>query len=281
MKNQLNTNKLAAAFEKMALATESVKEHCLDDINHQGFKLFVPGVTEQQVALASVLPMIGQYRVSSDQPKSALMCASQQTIEAIIKLNKAKDEFKLTVASINSAQEKTARAIKNQLMKLKRTELLSNALRSLDNSTIDLRTTYAHIQILPPNLESVSYTWATKHATYKKIKVSDAIKIANQMSDDKVKLAALIALENLPPNELLAEKIDTQPALKANLKYTDDNDQLIRKTIAVSGLLVVQDKSLPVHLWRDLPGEPASRLSRPKLIESTPCVPVMKLYRYV
>ena len=271
MQNITNVDCVTQAYIEIENALSLVTKGIKNDVSN-GHELFMPHCNSESESLDALLNSISRTRNDEKLPKSGLLCASPNTIASIEILNSARKAFKVACQQVKADDG----AEKNP----NRGEALAKALRAAELQSVDLRTIEAQLRILSPSLRSVSWTWQMKHPTMNQYTVAEALALAEKLSDEKAQKAARIDLNQLDANEILVVKKDLPPQLKANIQYFE-NDELVKKTISVSGVLVVPGKNLPLHCWRDKPDKPADRLSRPKKIENEQFVPVLQMYRYV
>lgn len=222
-----------------------------------------------------------------DEQLTGLICASTDTLETVALMNDAKDQFQQAISVVRElgGSKKTAldklvdRALHREG---RRTEELDLALSRLQLHRLDLLRCYAHIRVLPPKLESISWTWATRHSSIKLIEFEEAETMANALPVPGTRMAVLHALSQLKPGEKLAMKKSLPNTLRANIVFWEEGIRK-RKAINVSGILLSPDLTLPKHiLWRDDPGESPLRLERSDVsIQKTPYIPALNLYRYI
>ena len=251
---------------------------------NKGLQVFTPSINDfkGEEPRELVIKSIRRMRANPTVIKSGLLCATPSTIQAIEELNNAKDHFKKTVSLIKGNVHKSSQTIQRLIQfdaSIIRDEDLRRALRAIGGQSFDLRTCYAKIQVLPKQTTSVSWTWAMRHKRIKKYTVDEAFQLTQSMVNDNAKLAAEIQLQRLPKDEVLIQKLDIPPQLKANIKYLEKGREF-RKCITVSGVLALQQNTLPIYLWREQPETENIRLSRPTKSEATFFVPTLKMYRY-
>ncbi len=224
---------------------------------------------------------------NEEEQLAGLVCATADTVDAVARLNHVKDQFQQAVATVRElgGSKKTAidklvdRALHREG---RRTEALERALSRLHLHRLDLLRCYAHIRVLPPKLESISWTWATRHSSIKLIELVEAEAMANALPVPATRSAVLHALSQLKPGEKLAMKKSLPNTLRANIVFWEEGIRK-RKAINVSGILLSQDLNLPKHvIWRDDPGESPLRLERSDVaIQKLAYIPALNLYRYI
>ncbi len=283
MRNTENIEQLSAAFIVFTKALLDVEKAIRNDPEH-GYQSFVPvnADTVNEYPRELAIKSIRRVRVDPDLVVTGLLCASPKTLKAIEKLNDAKEQFQSAVMLIKGKSHTSSKMLQ-KLMGLdqskKRDDGLATALRAIGGQSFDLRSCYAKLQVLPKDTSSVSWTWAMKHKRIKKYSLDDAFKLSERLTNEKAKQAATIQLNRVPANETLIQKLDMPPQLKANIKYWDKGREL-KKNITVSGILIVQGKTLPEYLFREKPETAQQRLSRTRTIEDKLFVPTLKMYRY-
>ncbi len=279
-----NVDALSSAYVEVTDKILQVEKQILKD-GKARLPLSIPDNDHlaEHSARAAAIHSISRVRRDPSLIQSGLLCASKETVAAIEQLNLAKDRFKATVQSVKGGVKKTSKALQHMIQanaKLTRDKRLASALKAMGALSFDLRTCYAHVRVLPANTQSVSWTWAMKHKRIVKFTVPEAFELVSRMADDNARLAAEIQLKQLSASGILIQEIDMPPQLKANIKYLDVSEQLIKKSITVSGVLIAPQETLPVTLWRDQPKVQGIRIGRPKLREAEVFIPTLGLYRY-
>lgn len=279
---------LTRAYDSLLESQAAFKDAILNDSSLPGF---LPGFqgTSAEVRIHSVPTMIRNFYLDEDQTEqlTGLICASVDTLEAVVVMNKAKDHFQQAISVVRElgGSKKTSldklvdRALHREG---RRTSELDLALSRLHLHRLDLLRCYAHIRVLPPKLESISWTWATRHSSIKLIDLEEAETMANALPVPGTRHAVLHALSQLKPGEKLAMKKSLPNTLRANIVFWEEGIRK-RKAINVSGILLSPDLNLPKHiLWRDDPGESPLRLERSDVsIQKIPYIPALNLYRYI
>jgi len=275
---------LSSAYVEIAESIKQVETQVLNDGDAK-LPLFIPGIDSNDGRLARIAAIKSMSRVRADSSliKTGALCASNKTVAAVEQLNQAKDRFKEAVQSVKGGVKKTSKALQHMILanaKLTRDDKLAAALKAMGALSFDLRTCYAHVRVLPENTQAISWTWAMKHKRMVTYTVADAFELASRMADEQARLAAEIQLKGLPSDEKLVQKIDMPPQLKANIQFIDDSKQLIKKSITVSGVLIVPQAFLPDTIWREQPKEATIRMNRPKAREDEVFIPTLGLYRH-
>lgn len=253
---------------------------------------FLPGYdgASEHARQAAMTSMTRNFFLAPGQTEllSGILCSSERTLEAAAQLNETKDRLQTAITEVREI----GGAKKTSLDKLvdralhregRRTDELDLALGRMKLRRLDLLRCYAHIRTLPPALESVSWTWATKHSSIKLISLDEAEKMAEALPVAATREAVLLALAGLKPGEKLALRKSLPNALRANIVFWEDKIRK-RRAINVSGIMLSPSVNLPKHcLWRDDPGEtPPSRLERSDVtLEKEPYIKALKIYRYV
>ncbi|PVZ64521.1 hypothetical protein DC094_19615 [Pelagibaculum spongiae] len=229
-------------------------------------------------------------------PKAGVVCASPATIRQAENLNQAKDDFRQAIKAVREA----VTGNKSRLDKLidrvlqqqdeaqrRRIDSLQLALKRAKINRLDLLRCYANIRILPEQLMSISWTWARTHSAIDKISREDAIEQAENLSNSNAREIALSRLQALSPEQSLVFKKKLPNQLRANLLYRQ-SDEVKRKAITISGIVLCQDPILPERwVWRDDPGEadkkaPPRRITRlDSKIDPEPYIKALHLHRYL
>ncbi len=276
------------AYEAFVAAQNDFSKAVLAD---QDLPLYLPGHDGAHSARQmAVQTMTRNFFLRPDENElpSGIVCSSEATLKSAMRLNQCKDQLQTAITEVREI----GGAKKTSLDKLvdralhregRRTEELDLALGRMKLRRLDLLRCYAHIRILPPNLESVSWTWATKHSSIKLIDLDEAEKMAEALPVAATRDAVLMALGGLKPGEKLALRKNLPNALRANIVFWEDELRK-RKAINVSGIMLSPSVQLPKHcLWRDDPGEaPPNRLERSDVtLEKEPFIKALKIYRYM
>ncbi|MCG8614307.1 MAG: hypothetical protein MI864_27660 [Pseudomonadales bacterium] len=221
-------------------------------------------------------------------PEAGIVCASPDTVAAVDRLNAAKNSFKGAVIAIRKFQKETDTAVSriSKLIRDKvtedgyRSEILKKAMTTVGITSLDLKRCYANIRIMPPGLEVFSWTWATNHYRIHKVSVEQAMEMAKKLPSDKAEVA-LDLLGNCRPGETLVHRVRLPNQLRANYAYKENNN-IVRKSCPISGIVITQQERMPRKLWRDNPGrnEDLPRLQRESGFEENVFISSLNLYRY-
>jgi hypothetical protein len=253
------------------------------------------GEPDREVAIKAMSQM-WYLEPGESLPRAGIVCSSPATIQEAENLNEYKADFQ---AAIKSVRDKVT-GEKSRLDKLidrvllqqnekerHRVEELQLALKRAQINRLDLLRCYAKIRVLPKDLMSISWTWARTHSVIDPISREDAIKQAENLSDDESKEIALSRLSSLAPGQMLAYKKKLPNQLRANLLYHED-DEVKRKAVTISGIALSQDSALPKKwVWRDDPGEldpkaPMNRITRlDSKIDPEPYIKALHLHLYM
>lgn len=134
--------------------------------------------------------------------------ATLHTLERVMEVNQAKDQFKKRVLALKSASLKPAN--------------LTQAMHAMGLARIHLKQCYRKIPILQQAPEKMSWTWAhTK--SIKRISVAKAQEMLLKRGEDAGILMQLQKLSSLPENEQLAIVQELAPHLRANIVLSKQN----------------------------------------------------------
>ena len=268
-------------------------DHCdhlksLSDGDHRAnFEVYVPPFStteyERYSADARKQAIVDAVGLTIDDTQNrkcdaGIVCASGETVSTVEQLNEAKAHFKETILKIRSLA--SGKAVGS------RETVLKKALKSAGIQALDLRECYRQIRVMPPHLESISWTWATSHARIQKLTFDEAVTMAEGLRDRDEELAdtALdILRRKCAPDELLVRRITLPNQLRANFSYLE-NGEIQRKSCPISGVVIAQQKMLPRMAWRENPvfrKEVPIRLQRESKIEPEPVVQSLSIHRYV
>jgi len=279
-------DQLSRAYEALVDYCEQLKT--LSDGDHRAdFEVYVPPFSntekDRYSAQARKQAIVDAVGLTIDDTQSrkcdaGIVCASDQTVAIVHQLNEAKAHFKETILKIRSlASDKSAGS---------RETVLKKALKSAGIQTLDLRECYRQIRVMPPALESISWTWATSHARIQKLTFDEAVAMAEGLRDRDEELAETaldILRRRCAPDELLVRRITLPNQLRANYSYLE-NGEIQRKSCPISGVVIAQQKMLPRMAWRENPvsrKEVPIRLQRESRIEPEPIIQSLSIHRYV
>lgn len=241
-----------------------------------------------RVALVNTMLSISPPTPASDIINAGLLCAAPDHITQLEQLNHTKQAFKEAVGRIRAFETKDGKTridvLIDRVLKEegRRGESLRAAFREIGFNGIDLLRCYANIRILPKKLESISWTWAKKHASIIKTTQQEALLLAEELPSPRAKEVALYLLGQLPKQTPLVIQKQLPNQLRANIKWQEDK-HIHRKAITVSGVVVSQDPALPKITWRDNPGPPCA--SQPvrgdRRIDPTPYIKSLNIHCYL
>ena len=276
---------LEEAIQRVQTAIERDAMHCAR---------FIPtfGTTQDQhtsidalKAASHSLTRLYLEREAECPTQYGLICASPNTIEHIEALNLAKSTFKKVILEIR-AVKKSRDAASASIQKLIeqevtdkgfRTPQLTEAMHNRRLTGLDLKRCYAKIRVLPPDLEMLSWTWATNHYRSQKLTREKAIALAEKLPTTS-RQTALDKLKQAGSNEEFVRKVPLPNQLRCNYATLDGE----RASTPVSGVLIAQQSSLPLRMkWRDDPGEQeAQQVARRTSLEPKMYIKALRLYRY-
>ncbi len=280
-------------IDQLSQAYQRLVDHCdhlksLSDGDHRAnFEVYVPPFStteyERYSADARKQAIVDAVGLTIDDTQNrkcdaGIVCASGETVSTVEQLNEAKAHFKETILKIRSLA--SGKAVGS------RETVLKKALKSAGIQALDLRECYRQIRVMPPHLESISWTWATSHARIQKLTFDEAVTMAEGLRDRDEELAdtALdILRRKCAPDELLVRRITLPNQLRANFSYLE-NGEIQRKSCPISGVVIAQQKMLPRMAWRENPvfrKEVPIRLQRESKIEPEPVVQSLSIHRYV
>ena len=216
-------------IDQLSQAYQRLVDHCdhlksLSDGDHRAnFEVYVPPFStteyERYSADARKQAIVDAVGLTIDDTQNrkcdaGIVCASGETVSTVEQLNEAKAHFKETILKIRSLA--SGKAVGS------RETVLKKALKSAGIQALDLRECYRQIRVMPPHLESISWTWATSHARIQKLTFDEAVTMAEGLRDRDEELAdtALdILRRKCAPDELLVRRITLPNQLRANFSY--------------------------------------------------------------
>src|SRR5690554_674075 len=178
-------DQLSRAYQALVDNCEQLKT--LSDGDHRAdFEVYVPPFSgtenERYSAQARKQAIVDAVGLTIDDTQSrkcyaGIVCASDETVSIVEQLNETKAHFKETILKIrNLASGKPVGS---------RETVLKKALKSAGIQTLNLRECYRQIRVMPPQLESMSWTWATSHARIQKLTFDEAVAMAEGLRDRK------------------------------------------------------------------------------------------------
>lgn len=224
-----------------------------------------------------------------------LVCASPATVVAVEDYNNAKTSFQEAVKVVREFDEGSKTRmdllIDRAMKKEGKSEPLQRTLSSARLLGIDLLRCYAQVRVLPQNLSSIRWTWASRHSAIEKVTHAQATAMAEVLEVEAQRSTALSLLGLISADEILVTVKHLPPQLRANLVYTEIDvksklHEVMRKLVTISGFVICQDSKLPrKYLWRDAPEPPPEDApERKKRIDINivpePYIQVLKLHRY-
>jgi len=252
---------------------------------------YVGNISGEPQAAAESLTEIWNLDPGETRADAGLLCASGLVIEKTVDLNESKKRFQQAVAVIRALSSDAAKKSSIDKLMLRalsdnlgRSEELKQALANAHISRLNLTRCYRQIRILPPKLESISWTWAKSHSEIKEVSMTQALEMADNLLSEETRRQTIAALNSITnKHEIFAHKKDKPNQLRANIVFDDDGLRK-RKAITISGIVLCPDPALPRYVWRDNPalvGFETDRLTRSdKRIESEPFIQVLHLHRY-
>ncbi len=214
---------------------------------------------------------------------SGILCASEPSIDLIREYNAAKIAFKEAVLAIrNEESGDTTSIITREVGKGRRTPLLNQLLRNAKITSLDLKRCYTQIRILPSGVESLRWTWATRHARIKKVSVAEAEALLDALPADRQQAieTARDLLARCEPREILVRKTSHRNQLRANYTIRGEDGRQ-NYSCPISGIVIQPGTELPKFKWRDDPAESGnSRPKRGASVEEKPYIQILDLFRY-
>lgn len=182
---------------------------------------------------------------------AGLIAASQNTIDAILQVNQAKDEFKKAMIQLKNANIKlNDEALNAEIEQLlgkrvdnsereqllvkranselnptldKRPNITAETLKRIGLSRLHLKQCYRRIPFFNERPSKVSWTWANTRAITK-ITVEEAIQMLLKQGNDFNIEAQLQKVQSLNPKQPLAIVQELAPHLRANVVFKNSKD---------------------------------------------------------
>lgn len=293
-------DQLVNSFSALMKAAEDVRYTAL--LEKDEYDVFAPNQgsslndrTSEAARLAILNRITKVFKPLPNEPIliSGMLCASEKLCKIIEDFNTSKRLFLHSAGKVqrnasiyyreNSAKYITE-LLRNEIDYFIDKGLLDlNTIEHLAYNSLDFNACRATTRILPRNLISFSWTWATKNRVIQKITRAKALELASKLKGDDY-IRACAAIQACPDN-IFAKTKPIQEQLRANILYHKDG-KLESKSVTVSGVVVTQQRNLPLpHLvWRDPPSQrevKEIRKRRPIKIEPSPFITELNLYRYL
>lgn len=259
---------VAASFAHLKSQCDWFEEY----LAGSGAEIWLPRLEKQhqEVALAAVakemcvlwlpdskdddeaLPVTTEY--SFDTTSGVIVCDAALK-DAADQFNSAKESFFTAMMALRDELKLIHGTHINNIRYLhaemaKRDERLGEELSKLGLARLDLIACYRKIRILPKNLRSVSWTWASNHTAVKAISRKELLKLIESEIEGDTKEKMIRTVASLPESTLFARKFEKQPQLRANLTYLDGTKG---HQIQISGVCLVEGKLPGVLRWANPP----------------------------
>lgn len=227
------------------------------------------------------------YQDDKEYPRSGLICVSPEHIPLFEKTNDLKQKFKEEIAVLKEATtDKNVK--KGSLHKMieaagnGRDEEVNEALKLLRIARLNLLWCYRQILVLPPHLDSVSWTWATKHKSVHPLTIKEAEALVDKninTDEDKANVKEILQAHQ---HQKLVQVKNVVPHLRANITYIEDGKKT-RKMVTTPTVIISQDERIPRYQWRDCPPEDTERerlVRSDKRFNPEPIVRALGIYTY-
>jgi len=278
---------LKECFDAFTEALSSFSEQFLSD----ALPLLLPSETESTRPEAlRAFTEIDRPFVGTHTTIAGLACASIATVEKAHQLNHTKDHFQNAIQEIREMKTGEKSRIDKLIDRIlqkegRRTEELTRALECMNLKRLDLLRCYAKIRILPPKLQSFSWTWAKTHSSIVQVSREEALEMAIHLPHPDTKALVIELLNQIDDHEKLAMKKTLPNQMRANIVF-EENGVLVRQPMTLSGIALCQDVTLPKIKWRENPADTESptqprRIRDDRVIEPEPFIKALRLHRYV
>ncbi len=187
---------------------------------------------------------------------AGLICGNNEVVQAVDSLNKAKAAFKEAVGAIRGEDKSNSTLFSladHQLGHDGRSDDLRAAMKIVRIDRLDLLKCYKVIRVMPSSLESLSWTWARTHTKSEPITMDGAVKMAHQRLSGTHRETVLSILGNLPLGTQMTRLYKLPNQLRANIIWKENGERK-RKSLSISGIVVMPGDKLPKVVWRDDPG---------------------------
>ncbi|MCE2029442.1 DNA replication terminus site-binding protein [Sessilibacter corallicola] len=246
-------------------------------------------------AINKTTSKITDNKEPSQRIRSGIVVTTEQVIDCAIQFNLAKDNFRDAIREVKNLsglkKTKIGRIIDQILVKEPNvTPAALKQLKDLQAPNLDFIACYRKIQILPKNLQSISWTWMSQHKEITRVSLDEAIAMALKLENEFTRDAVLNQLYKEDPNKPLAYIKPINSQLRANLVWKEkvasdqNNEQAYetkRKTVVTSTIVLSQDGKLPRIKW-PVENQPSHRLARSdRKIELDPIINALHLHRYL
>ncbi len=215
-------------------------------------------------------------------PLTGVVCVATEHLQAFIDANSCKSEFKKEIHKIKKAsnKKKSNLAVIIESVAKGRDDEVAQAMKSLRISRLNLLWCYRQILVLPPSLDSLSWTWATAHKSIAPITHKEVSALINEIiTDDNDKKMMQDIVNNYHDHQLVRVK-KVAPHLRANITFFE-GDLITRKIITTPTVVISQDTSLPRIRWPDKEMK-NTRLTRSDVkLNPVPIIKALGIYTYL
>lgn len=288
---------LAVVFSKILSTAESIRHEAVNDANK--YPIYAPtyGTTNDdhesaQARIAATNSMTKLYRtLLNEEPlQCGLLCVSESLANQINTFNLLKEKFCHLARLAHAFQGVSTRENSSRFLTRYLCDAINKYEISIDGrakqelflNSLDMNSMRSKIRIMPRNLDTFSWTWASMHSSRIRIDRNEAIELI------KLKLDPIdqdIAMEKIEacqdPFFCVLKRKGEQ--LRVNYIYFNEGEK-VRKQTPISGIAVARQEYLPRVHWKNPPStlpERESRLSRDdSSLDQEPFIPEANLHRY-
>ena len=231
-------------------------QESLDNVNriiaNSDLPVWLPEPFEQdrQMAADAITECWNQDKKT--YPLTGVVCVATEHLQAFTDANFCKSEFKKEIHKIKKAsdKEKSNLAVIIESVAKGRDDEVAQAMKSLRISRLNLLWCYRQIMVLPPAMDSLSWTWANAHKSITPITHEKVKTLINEIiTDDNDKEMMQGIIEQYHAHQLMRVK-KVAPHLRANIAFFEGN-LITRKIITTPTVIVSQDATLPRIRWPD------------------------------
>ena len=276
---------------------ENIREIALSEMDQ--YPVFAPtyGDSDEdyksnQARLAAIESLTRIFRpLKNESPLQAgILCASDTLTNKIHDFNDAKSRFIFLCSK--------AQRVHSVSLKVNNGRFISKTIRKgiSDNigdiptpskleadilcKQIDLLACRSKIRVMPRNVDSLSWTWASKHTSMHKITKAEALELALKQPEPN-RESIYRTIDDCSDEHFVKIK-PIKEQLRANYAFTVNN---LRKwtSTSISGVVISPQTELPRVLWRKPPSQrqtKSPRLQRERSIHTDPFIKEISLYRY-
>ena len=215
---------------------------------------------------------------------AGLLYIPPEAVDIVGDINAMKSALKELILSLRSRPGKALMRLDRIIDELETDSdsQVKKALKALGLTRINLTWLYRGIRLLPPGVQSISYSWNFHDNAIQKVKYEDFDKIITRasrlMGEEGVEFTR-DTLSRLEPGTTLCICKPLSPNLKANVVYLKGAKKL-RMTFRAPMPILFQDEQLPVIRFPAEKADSERQIRTDKKVSDVPLIAAINLYTY-